>query len=69
MTAVVQPEGIGGRHTAVVKIVDKVFDAASGTFGVRLELANRSGTLPGGVRCQVEFPQLGGIVPTSGRRP
>jgi hypothetical protein len=35
-----------------------VFDAASGTFGVRLELPNKRGTVPGGIRCQVEFAQL-----------
>jgi RND family efflux transporter MFP subunit len=65
MSATVIPEGIGGRHTATVKIVDRVFDAASGTFGVRLELANRNGALPGGMRCRVEFAQLDAIVPAS----
>jgi hypothetical protein len=30
-------------------------DAASGTFGVRLELPNRSKNLPAGVRCKVTF--------------
>jgi hypothetical protein len=35
-----------------------VFDAASGTFGVRLELANPRGAVPGGIRCQVDFPEL-----------
>jgi RND family efflux transporter MFP subunit len=65
MTASVVPEGIGGRHSATVRIVDKVFDAASGTFGVRLELPNRQGALPGGVRCQIEFPQLQGLVPAA----
>jgi hypothetical protein len=32
-----------------------VVDAASGTFGVRLELSNRNGSLPAGVRCKVQF--------------
>jgi len=58
MTGEVTPEGVGGQHTATVKVIDRVFDAASGTFGVRLELPNKRGTVPGGIRCQVEFAQL-----------
>ena len=54
--ATVTPEApIGGRYDTVVKIVDRVVDAASGTFGVRLELPNRNGALPAGVRCKVQF--------------
>jgi RND family efflux transporter MFP subunit len=58
MTATVMPEGLEGRYTARVNVVDRVLDAASGTLGVRLELPNEQGTLPGGLRCQVEFPGL-----------
>lgn len=58
MKAQVMPEN-GGQYTAVVKVVDRVFDSASGTYGIRLELPNPKGTLPGGMRCQVDFPQLG----------
>jgi RND family efflux transporter MFP subunit len=58
ITGEVTPEGLGGRHTATVKVIDRVFDAASGTFGVRLELPNRQRAVPGGIRCQVEFAQL-----------
>lgn len=58
MTAEVVPEGFGGRYGAVIKVVDPVVDAASGTFRVRLELPNKSDGPPGGVRCRVEFPQL-----------
>ena len=47
---------IGGEHTATVTIVDRVVDAASGTFGVRLELPNRRARIPAGVRCRVKFP-------------
>jgi len=54
----VLPERLGGRHSARVKVIDRVFDAASGTFGVRLELPNPRGTVPGGIRCQVDFPDL-----------
>lgn len=56
--AVVFPEQpIGGEYQATVKIVDRIVDAASGTFGVRLELPNRSGQIPPGVKCRVRFSQ------------
>lgn len=56
-TAIVEPvRPIGGRYEAVVEVVDRVFDAASGTFGVQLRLANPEGTLPAGIRCTVRFP-------------
>jgi RND family efflux transporter MFP subunit len=58
MTATVIPEGLGGRYTARVMVVDRVLDAASGTLGVRLELPNKGGALPGGLRCQVEFTEF-----------
>ena len=44
-----------------IKVVDRVLDVASGTYGVRLELPNPQGQLPGGIRCQVEFHDLGGV--------
>jgi RND family efflux transporter MFP subunit len=53
--AEVVAQGSPVRHEAVVRLVDKVVDAASGTFVVRLDLANPAGALPGGVRCQVQF--------------
>ncbi|HSV84552.1 MAG TPA: efflux RND transporter periplasmic adaptor subunit [Ramlibacter sp.] len=56
--AEVVPEGVGGRHTATVKVIDSVFDTASGTFGVRLELPNAGGGVPAGIRCKVDFPAL-----------
>lgn len=49
-------EPIGGRHTATVKVVDRVIDAASGTFGVSLELPNHTGAIPAGVKCRIRFP-------------
>lgn len=56
MSAEVRPESpIGGVHAGRVVIVDKVVDAASGTFGVRVELPNPSLTLPAGLRCRVRF--------------
>ena len=57
-TATVVPEGVGGSYTATVKVIDSVFDTASGTFGVRLELPNAGGKVPAGIRCRVDFPGL-----------
>ncbi len=56
MRARVKPEApLGGDYTAVVKIVDRVIDAASGTFGVRLEMPNPDNRLPAGLKCKVLF--------------
>lgn len=44
-----------GRYQAKVAIVDRVVDSASGTFGVRLELANPKGEIPAGVKCRIMF--------------
>jgi RND family efflux transporter MFP subunit len=41
--------------TATVTVVDRVVDAASDTFGVRLLLPNPKHEVPGGVRCGVRF--------------
>jgi len=46
-------EPIGGEHTAPVVVIDPVIDAASGTFRVRLQLANPRGAVPAGVSCSV----------------
>ena len=60
--AEVMPETpIGGRYSATIKVIDKVVDAASGTFGVRLELPNPQRKLPAGVRCQAHFAGLADI--------
>ncbi|HSB69067.1 MAG TPA: efflux RND transporter periplasmic adaptor subunit [Candidatus Methylomirabilis sp.] len=56
MTAEVLPEPpIGGVYTAQVTVVDRVVDAASGTFGVRLELPNPGYRLPAGLKCKVRL--------------
>ena len=44
-----------GTYKATVRVVDRVMDPASGTFGVRLELPNPDGSISAGVRCSVEF--------------
>ena len=60
MQAKILPEF--GEHEALIAtvvVVDKVIDAASGTFGVRLELANKDYAIPGGLKCSVQFmPEL-----------
>jgi len=56
LMATVKPEPpLTGNYKAKVTVVDRVIDAASGTFGVRLELPNPDYTLPAGLKCRVEF--------------
>ncbi len=56
MTATIVPELLEyGEQTATVTIVDKLIDAASSTFGVRLELPNPDRQIPSGLRCLVRF--------------
>ncbi|MHB8474225.1 MAG: efflux RND transporter periplasmic adaptor subunit [Gammaproteobacteria bacterium] len=45
----------GDKHPAVVSIVGKVVDAASGTFDVRLNLPNPDYRIAGGSKCTVRF--------------
>jgi RND family efflux transporter MFP subunit len=52
---VMPEEPIGGLYWAQVTVVDRVFDTASSTFGVRLELANPDYSLPAGMRCRIRF--------------
>ena len=44
-----------GAFTARVVVVDRVVDAASGTFGIRLELPNPDNRVPAGIKCKVRF--------------
>jgi RND family efflux transporter MFP subunit len=48
----------GARYAANVKHVDRVIDAASGTFVARLELPNPQLQVPGGSRCNAEIEGL-----------
>jgi len=72
MKARITPESSPeGSYTATVKIVDRVVDASSGTFGVRLELPNPDNQLPGGLKCTVSFgngarPHLSRNTPVAG---
>jgi RND family efflux transporter MFP subunit len=52
---VVPEEPVGGRYSALVEVVDRVVDAASGTFGVRLRLPNPGNRVPAGIKCRVHF--------------
>lgn len=56
MRAEVRPEQpVGGVYTGRVTIVDRVIDAASNTFVVRVDIPNPSLKLPSGLRCRVRF--------------
>jgi RND family efflux transporter MFP subunit len=56
MRATVVPEFPGDQvHVASVTIVDRVIDAASGTFGARLDLPNPDDAIPAGLHCQARF--------------
>ncbi|CAN7346932.1 efflux RND transporter periplasmic adaptor subunit [Pseudoduganella sp. LjRoot289] len=57
---VIPDQPAGKRFTGTVKVIDKVFDAASGTFGVRLALPNPGGVIPAGVKCKAEFAAVPG---------
>jgi RND family efflux transporter MFP subunit len=48
-------EPIGGQVTATVSLVERVVDASSGTFGIRLKLPNPEGKIPAGLRCRLAF--------------
>ena len=54
--AYVSPEAPGeGRIAALITAVDKVVDAASGSFRVRLSMPNPDYAIPSGLNCKVEF--------------
>ena len=54
--AIVKPAApVSGEYTAEIVVIDKVFDAASDTFGVRLALSNTERRLPAGIDCTVGF--------------
>jgi RND family efflux transporter MFP subunit len=53
--AEVSPETPAQKFVAQVKVVDRVINAASGTFGVRLELPNEKQLVPAGAKCRLRF--------------
>ena len=57
MSVNVSPElPVGGRYAGRVTMIDKIVDAASGTFAVFLEVRNPKLDIPAGVKCRAEFP-------------
>jgi membrane fusion protein, multidrug efflux system len=57
--AEVRPEApTGGTYVGEVVLVDQIIDAASGTFGVRVELPNEGYMLPAGLKCTVHFRSI-----------
>jgi RND family efflux transporter MFP subunit len=50
-----QGSSLTGVFSASVIVVDKVFDSASGTFGVQLAINNEDGSIPAGTRCQIDL--------------
>lgn len=59
MRAEVSPEKpMEGRYATTITMIDRVIDAASGTFRIHLSLPNPEGKLPGGLKCRVTFPDL-----------
>ncbi|HEY7496041.1 MAG TPA: efflux RND transporter periplasmic adaptor subunit [Candidatus Tectomicrobia bacterium] len=60
MRAEVMPEPpVNRMYEARVKTIDRLVDAASGMFGVRLELPNHDYRIPAGLKCQVSFQPSG----------
>jgi RND family efflux transporter MFP subunit len=47
---------VNGTYSARITVVDRVVDAASGLFGVRLELPNRDYRVPAGLKCKIRLP-------------
>lgn len=48
-------EPIGGNYPGKVSLVDKVIDAASGTFRARILLPNPDYKIPAGIKCTVQL--------------
>ena len=56
MTAQVQAtEPVEQTFTGTISVIDQVFDVASSTFGLRVNLLNPHGAIPAGQRCRVTF--------------
>ena len=46
---------IEGAYDAQISAIDSIFDTASRTFGIRVDLPNPKTRLPAGHRCQIEL--------------
>lgn len=60
MQAAITPEVQAGRYSGKISIIDRVIDAASGTFVVFLDLPNPKMEVPSGVKCKAEFAPVSG---------
>jgi len=60
---------IGGDYPATIEVIDPVIDASSGTFGVRLKLANPDHAIRAGLRCAVQLLPGDAIAATQGAVP
>lgn len=59
MQVEVNPEfPIGGRYVGRVNVIDRLVDAASGTFAVYMVVPNPKLDVPAGVKCRVQFPTI-----------
>lgn len=68
MPATIFPEvPADSEYEASVQVIDRVMDAASGTFVVRLEIPNKDYVLPAGTRCQARFSSIDDSVLASGQ--
>jgi hypothetical protein len=47
---------IKGRYLGNVIIIDRVVNAASGTFGIFVEINNPKLDVPAGIKCKAKFP-------------
>jgi RND family efflux transporter MFP subunit len=56
---IVPEEPLTGHYVGTVTVVDRVADAASGTFRARVTLSNPDYALPSGLRCAVRFLRPG----------
>lgn len=65
----VQPAAGGSTHRARVAVVDRILDAGSGTFGVRLELPNPGHAIPAGTRCKLRLDGVDVPARRSGAQP
>jgi multidrug efflux pump subunit AcrA (membrane-fusion protein) len=60
-TVTIRPEQpVGGSYHATITVLDRVFDAATATFGLRMTLPNPNLALPAGLRCEVVFESAPG---------
>jgi len=62
-------EPVGGAWPATITVIDRVFDAATATFGLRMALENPDLLLPAGVRCEVHFDGGAGVTTAQAQAP